>query len=338
MKKDSLVIVTGATGFIGSNVLNALESCGYCHIVCCDNFGCGHKWKNVAKRSLVHYIQPEQIHDFLNDHVAQIAAIIHLGAISSTTERNVDAIVVNNIQLTIQLYNYCRDHHVQFIYASSAATYGDGSNGFRDCDDMDYLGKLAPLNPYGWSKHTVDKYLMSHQAARKAQNQVVGLKFFNVYGPNEYHKQDQVSVIFKFYNEIQDTGNVNLFKSYRDGCPDGQQKRDFVFVQDCVDVIMWMLDHPDVSGIFNVGTGHARSFKDVADLVIKYSGKDSTVTFIDMPEQLKEYYQYFTQADIQKLRNVGYQKPMTTLEDGIRIYINEYLKTRNKFRYEPDYI
>lgn len=338
VNKDSLIIVTGATGFIGSNVLQALESSGYRHIVCCDNFGSGHKWKNVAKRSLVQYILPEQIHKFLNDHNAQIAAIIHMGAISSTTERNVDAIVVNNIHLTIQLYEYCHNHHVQFIYASSAATYGDGSNGFSDNEDMNYLGKLTPLNPYGWSKHTVDKLLMSQLATDKEQSQVVGLKFFNVYGPNEYHKQDQASVIFKFYNEIQATGNVNLFKSYRECCPNGQQKRDFVFVQDCVDVILWMLDHPDVSGLFNVGTGHARSFNDVVDLVIKYSGKDATMTFIDMPDQLKDHYQYFTQADLQKLRDVGYQKPTTTLEDGIRIYINEYLKKRNTFKYEPNYI
>lgn len=338
MNSQPLVVVTGATGFIGSNLLHGLESNGYRNIVSVDYFGCGEKWRNVANRSFVYYVHPELIHEYMNAHAHHISAIVHLGGISSTTEKNVDTLVHHNIELTIRLYNFCREHNIKFIYASSAATYGNGTKGFRDCDDLEYLSQLSPLNPYGWSKNTIDKYLMYEQAIHKPNNQVVGLKFFNVYGPNEYHKQDQASVVYKFYKEILVTNNVNLFKSYKEDCLDGMQQRDFVFVQDCVDVILWMLNHPDVNGLFNVGTGLAHSFKEVADLVIKYSERVASVTFIDMPEQLKEQYQYFTQADIQKLRDVGYQKPMTSLEDGVRTYINEYLKTRNTFRYEPNYI
>ena len=222
-----MYIVTGATGFIGSNLLAEMQQRGYSDIVCCDTLGSGDKWKNIAKRGALQLIFPNQLQGFIAEHQSEIKAVLHLGAISSTTETNVDSIVENNFQLTLQLYTFCRAAGIPLIYASSAATYGAGERGFIDRDDPAFLASLRPLNPYGWSKNAVDKNISTHISTLRTSkpSQVVGLKFFNVYGPNEYHKGMQMSVVRHFFEQYRATGKVRLFKSYRDDCADGEQRQ-----------------------------------------------------------------------------------------------------------------
>lgn len=339
MNKQKQIIVTGATGFIGSNLLYALESEGYTNIVGIDDFGNGEKWKNVAKRSCVFFILPDQMKDYLDIHSQDISAIIHLGGISTTTETNVDEIVRTNIQLSIYLYEYCKKNDIQFIYASSAATYGYGVNdwdSFEDNQDIDSLRKLKPLNAYGWSKNCIDKYIVLDREGKGNKNQVVGLKFFNVYGPNEYHKREQMSVVAKFYKQYQKYGKAKLFKfeTYTRMVMQDKRspRRDFVYVDDCIDVMIWFLEHKEINGIYNVGTGVARTFQDVAYNVAKELGKEPEIEYIEMPESLVSQYQDYTCANIDKLRNVGYLKDMTSLEDGICDYINKYLNSTDKFK------
>lgn len=312
-----MYIITGATGFIGSNLLAEMELRGYNDLVAVDSFGSEDKWKNVAKRGAVTFVLPDQLNAFLGKHKDSVKGVLHLGAISSTTERDVDKILVNNFQLTTGLYRFCRDNGIPLIYASSAATYGDGSNGFVDRDDLKYLSALRPLNPYGWSKNAVDKYIAADRLHNGNSNQVVGLKFFNVYGPNEYHKGDMMSVVRKFYDQFRSVGFVRLFKSHRPDFADGEQLRDFVWVGDCVDVMLWMLEHNDVSGLFNVGTGKATSYNTVVRSVAQSMGVDAIIDYFDMPDGVRNQYQYFTEADLSKLRSVGYHNPMTNVPDGV---------------------
>ena len=321
-----MIVVTGALGFIGSNLLCSLEKRGYTKIIGVDNFGNESKWKNVSKRSYVYFVFPDQLKSFMQSNVGNIRAVIHLGGITSTTETNVDSIVKTNIHLTIDLYQFCKENGIQFIYASSASTYGDGSMGFEDKEDVDYLCSLSPLNAYGWSKCYIDKFIVLDRERNRTRSQVVGLKFFNVYGPNEYHKGNQTSVVYKFYREILNTHMVNLFKSHKEEYNDGCQKRDFVYVQDCTNVILWFLEHPVVSGLFNIGSGQARTFNDVANLTIEFSGINSKINYVDMPEVLTQHYQYYTLANIEKLRSVGYLEEMTSLEKGIKLYVEGFLK------------
>lgn len=339
MSKQELIIVTGATGFIGSNLLYGLEDKGYTNIVGIDTFGRETKWMNVAKRRCTYFVLPEQMPTYLESNKDKIVAIIHLGGISSTTETDVDKIVKNNIQLSIQLYNFCKQHNIQFIYASSAATYGITTNdwgSFEDVQDIEDLRQLKPMNAYGWSKHCVDKYIAADRKNVVSNNQVVGLKFFNVYGPNEYHKGEQMSVITKFYNQYTQLGKASLFKfdnhSRATMLDKGVPKRDFVYVNDCVDVILWMLEHKDVSGLYNVGTGLANTFQDVAYYVAKCIGKKPEIEYVEMPESLKIHYQDYTCADIRKLRYVGYKADMTNLYDGIKDYVNNFLNTTDKYK------
>lgn len=339
MNKQKQIIVTGATGFIGSNLLHALETKGYTNIIGIDNFGTGEKWKNVAKRSCVFFVLPDQMKDYLNNHAKDISAIIHLGGISTTTETNVDEIVRTNVQLSIYLYEYCKKNNAQFIYASSAATYGRSFidvDGFNDNQDIDSLRNLKPMNAYGWSKNCIDKYIVLDRTGKENNNQVVGLKFFNVYGPNEYHKGEQMSVIAKFYEQYQQYGRAKLFKF--DDCTRKvmqerrSPRRDFVYVDDCTSIMIWFLEHKEINGIYNVGTGVARTFQDVAYNVAKGLGKEPEIEYIEMPESLFGQYQDYTCANIDKLRNVGYLKEMTSLEDGIYDYINKYLNSTDKFK------
>ena len=332
MKNEKMIIVTGATGFIGSNLLYALEENGYTNIVGLDTFGCESKWKNVAKRSCVLFVLPEQAKTYLDNNASNIAAIVHLGGISSTTETNVDEIVRTNIQLSVSLYEFCKRNRIQFIYASSAATYGGTINGwgsFEDYQDIEHLKMLKPMNAYGWSKHCIDKYIAIDRTKEQFDNQVVGLKFFNVYGPNEYHKGEQMSVIAKFHQQYIKYGRAKLFKFdnlYRSLMLDKlAPRRDFVYVDDCVDVILWMLDNEGISGLFNVGTGKAETFDNVAYYVAKNLGKEPEKEYIDMPEELTHQYQDYTCANIDKLRRVGYNGKMTSLEDGVKKYITYYL-------------
>lgn len=338
MKNQKMIVVTGATGFIGSNLLYALESKGYTNIVGIDNFGTGEKWKNVAKRSCVFFVLPDQMKDYLDIHTQDISAIIHLGGISTTTETNVDEIVRTNIQLSIYLYEYCKKYDIQFIYASSAATYGYSVNdwdSFEDHQDIDSLRELKPMNAYGWSKNSIDKYIVLDRAGKENKNQVVGLKFFNVYGPNEYHKGEQKSVVAKFYEQYQKYGKAKLFKfnkSTRMMMEKRSPRRDFVYVDDCTDVMMWLLEHKEINGLYNVGTGVARTFQDVAYNVAKNLEKEPEIEYIEMPESLIHQYQDYTCANIDKLRKVGYSGNMTSLEDGVRRYVTSFLNSTDKYK------
>jgi len=329
-----MIIVTGGAGFIGSNLVAGLEERGAEDIVVCDVLGSEDKWRNLAKREIRDVVHPDRLFDYLHNHADQIKVIFHIGAISSTTERDADLIMDTNFVLSRRLWKWCWKNNVRFIYASSAATYGDGHHGFKDDQSIEGLKHLMPLNPYGWSKHVFDRRI-----ARVVENksepippQWAGLKFFNVYGPNEYHKGDQMSVICKLHPQVVAGAAARLFKSHHPDYEDGGQLRDFVWVGDCVDVMIWLYDHPEVNGLFNVGTGKARSFKDLAEATFKANGKPAKIHYMDMPESLQEKYQYYTQADISKLRAAGYTKPFTELEDGITKYVKNYLSKTDPYR------
>lgn len=328
-----MIIVTGGAGFIGSNIVAELEKQGYKDIVVVDWLGSDDKWKNIAKRELAAIVSPENMLEYIKDNEKQIEAIIHMGAISATTEKDVDLIIRSNFEQSWKLWEFCRDNHKQFIYASSAATYGDGNLGFIDRNDLEYLNQLRPLNPYGWSKALFDRKVSREVFEnRRTPPQYAGLKFFNVYGPNEYHKGGQKSVVAHIFPEVKAGNEVKLFKSYNPKYKDGEQLRDFIWVGDCVSVVMWLLKNPSVSGLFNVGTGTARSFCDLAKATWKAMGKEPKIGFKDMPEVLKDKYQYYTQADLSNLRAKGYNKPMTSLEEGIRQYVQDFLNQEDFYK------
>jgi ADP-L-glycero-D-manno-heptose 6-epimerase len=323
-----MIIVTGGAGFIGSNIIEALERSGYTDIVVCDVLGEDDKWHNLAKRELRDIVHPNNLFDYLVKHRGQIETIIHMGAISSTTETDADLIIETNFVLSRLIWRWCADYDVRLIYASSAATYGDGEQGFDDYEDPKNLAKLRPLNAYGWSKHVFDRRnarLIANGDKNGTPNQWVGLKFFNVYGPNEYHKGNQKSVVCGLYPQISNGAAAKLFKSYNPKYQHGGQLRDFIYVKDCVDVIMWMLENEKISGLFNVGTGQARSFEDLAKASFAAIKKEPKITYVDMPETLQPKYQYFTQANMEKLRKAGYTKEFTNLEDGVKDYIQSFL-------------
>lgn len=329
-----MIIVTGGTGFIGSNLVAALEEKGAKDIVVCDTFGEGDKWRNIAKRELRDIVHPDRLFDYLETHKDKVEVIFHMGAISSTTETDVDLIVETNVVLSRRLWKWCGTNGKRLIYASSAATYGDGEEGFEDVQSVEGLKKLKPLNAYGWSKHLFDRRVarVLEEKSEPIPTQWAGLKFFNVYGPNEYHKDDQMSVICKLHPQVMAGAAAKLFKSHRDDYEDGGQLRDFVYVKDCVNVMIWLYENEKVSGLFNVGTGEARSFKDLAEATFKASGVEPKINYIDMPEQLREKYQYFTEANVSNLRQAGYDKEFTSLEDGITDYVQNYMSKEDGFR------
>jgi ADP-L-glycero-D-manno-heptose 6-epimerase len=318
-----MLIVTGGAGFIGSNLVAALEARGE-RVVVCDWLGSADKWRNIARRDLETFIAPEQLKDYLKQHGSEIEAIFHMGAISSTTETNVDLIMDTNFRLSRDLWLWCKETCVPLIYASSAATYGDGLAGFKDDEDIAALAKLRPLNPYGWSKHLFDRWV-TRQKSRGGSFPCVGLKFFNVYGPNEYHKGGQRSVAHQIYPHAARGEAFPLFKSHNPQYEDGGQLRDFIWVGDCVNVMLWLYDHPKISGLFNLGTGNARSFADLAVAVYQAAGNAPLIKYRDMPEPLRDKYQYFTEANMGKLRAAGYTAPFTSLEDGVKLYVQKYL-------------
>lgn len=329
-----MIIVTGGAGFIGSNLVAGLEAAGHKRIVVCDTLGREDKWKNIAKRRLYNIIPPHRLFEYLDDHALDVEAIFHMGAISATTEQDVDLIIETNFVLSRALWNWCARNNTRFIYSSSAATYGDNSNGFGDSDDPEFLARLRPLNPYGWSKHLVDRYvagIVHGQEEGGIPPQWCGLKFFNVYGPNERHKGDQMSVVSKLYPQIAAGAAARLFKSHSKDYADGGQLRDFIYVRDCVKIMLWLYDNPQVCGLFNVGTGLARSFRDLAAATFSAAGIKEKINYIDMPEELKNRYQYFTQADMGKLRASGYAEPFFSLEDGVHDYVTNFLSTSDPY-------
>ncbi len=321
-----MYVVTGGAGFIGSNIVAALNDRGDDEIVICDRLRNAEKWRNISKRELGDIVPPEQIFDFLEANKKSVRIIFHMGAISSTTEQDADKIIFNNFSLSMALWKWCVIHDIRFVYASSASTYGDGSHGFDDVATLEALARLAPLNAYGWSKHLLDRRIVRKIYSKKpTPPQWVGLKFFNVYGPNEYHKAGQQSVVAQIYPQADNNAQAHLFRSHRPDIADGGQLRDFIYVEDVVDVMMWLLDNPDVSGLFNVGTGKARSFLDLANAVYRALGKEPRIKFVDTPVILRDKYQYFTEAKMDRLRAAGYTKPFTSLEEGVTKYVQQYL-------------
>lgn len=328
-----MIIVTGGAGFIGSNVVAALEARGETEIVVCDSLGKGDKWRNIAKRDLIGILPPESLFDFLEGRHGTIDAVFHMGAISSTTATDADLVIANNVDFSLKLWEWCAIADARFIYASSAATYGDGSAGFDDDGSVDGLRKLRPLNLYGWSKHLLDRRIARLSAERQPEPpQWVGLKFFNVFGPNEYHKGPMRSVAHQLHERIASGDAVRLFRSHNPEYEDGGQMRDFISVDDCVDVMMWIYDHPDVSGLFNLGTGTARTFSDLARAVYAAMDVALRIEFIDMPEEIRDKYQYFTEARMEKLRAAGCGHEFRSLEDAIASYMGGYLVKSDPYR------
>lgn len=326
-----MILVTGGAGFIGSNLAAALDARGE-KVAVCDWLGNGDKWRNLAKRELAFIVAPETLPEFLEDHAHEITIIFHMGAISTTTETDVDLIIDTNFRLSCELWNWCRDNEKRIVYASSAATYGDGSAGFADFESVEELAKLRPLNAYGWSKHLFDRWI-ARQKFDKAPcpAQCAGLKFFNVYGPNEYHKEGQRSVAVQVFEHARRGEAFPLFKSHNPNYSDGGQLRDFVWVGDCVRVMLWLLDNQHVNGLFNVGTGKARSFNDLAAAVFNAAGKPPLIRYNDTPEAIRDKYQYFTEADMKKLRAAGYAAPFASLEEGVAEYVQRYLSKEDKY-------
>jgi len=318
---DDLIVVTGGAGFIGSHIVNHLAELGL-RVVISDRFGSGDKWRNIATARLYDLVRPEMLSDWLDHHSDKVSAIVHMAAISSTTETDIDRFVANNIRLPLDLGEWCAPNATRLIYASSAATYGDGSAGFSDDQSPAALAALRPLNAYGWSKHVVDRRVVEDVVrGRPSPPQWAGLKFFNVYGQNEAHKGDMESVVGKVCPIIEAGGTVTLFKSHNPAYRDGGQLRDFVYVKDCVAAVGWLLQNPEVTGLFNVGTGAARSFLDLVNAVAAAVGRSPKVRFIDTPAELRDKYQYFTQADITKLRAAGFDQSFHSLEEGVRDFV-----------------
>jgi ADP-L-glycero-D-manno-heptose 6-epimerase len=327
-----MILVTGGAGFIGSNITAALAERGAA-IAVCDRLRTGDKWRNLAKAALRDVVAPAEISSWLDTHTAELETIVHMGAISSTTEPNVDLIMEVNFRLSMQLWRWCALHGKRFIYASSAATYGAGEQGFDDDPSLEALAKLRPLNAYGWSKHLFDRWVARELAdGAPRPPQWAGLKFFNVYGPNEYHKGGMQSVVAQKYPLAAAGKALTLFRSHRPDVPDGGQKRDFVYVGDCVNVVSWLLEHPGVNGLFNLGTGHARTFEDLARALYAALDRPFEVEYVAMPEVIRPNYQYFTEASMERLRQAGYTRPFTSLVDGVREYVERYLSKPDRFR------
>ena len=327
------VLVTGGAGFIGSNIAGTLADHTDYRVVVVDEFGSSEKWRNLSKHRIYEIISPGEVFYWLESNKNELDAIIHMGAISSTTETNVDLILETNFTLSRGLWNWASQNKKRFIYASSAATYGAGDAGFSDENTLDALAKLRPLNAYGWSKHLFDQFVLTATTGPrdKVPGQWVGLKFFNVYGPNEYHKGEQASVIEQIFPHAKYGRPVKLFKSYRPDYKDGGQLRDFIYVKDCVRVIIWLLGNPAVNGLYNLGTGKARSFTDLAAATFAAVGKPTSIQYIDMPEEIRDKYQYFTEADMNHLRTAGYTEPFHSLEDGVKDYVNSFLAKEDQY-------
>lgn len=327
-----MYLVTGGAGMIGSNIVAELTGAGH-EVVVCDWLRQDERWRNLAKHDVVDVILPGALFDWLARNGDAVRGIVHMGAISATTETDVDAIVQNNIRLTLDLWDWCTGHSVPFVYASSAATYGDGSAGFDDEFSREALAKLLPLNAYGWSKHFIDRRIAAIiDKGGPTPPQWVGLKFFNVYGPNEYHKGSMKSVVAQNTASVASGEPLRLFRSHRPDYADGGQMRDFIYVKDAARVVAWLLAHNEVSGLFNLGTGQARSWLDLGRSIFAALALPEAIEFIEMPEQLRGKYQYFTEAKMNRLRQAGYSEPFTSLEDGISDYLQHYLTTPDAYR------
>ncbi|MEK9657094.1 MAG: ADP-glyceromanno-heptose 6-epimerase [bacterium] len=315
-----MIIITGGAGFIGSAMVWKLNQLGYQDIMIVDRLGTSKKWLNLRSLKWREYRHKTEFLQLIKEDKVKgnIEAVIHLGACSATTELDMDFLVENNLNYSKSLLSWAREKCARFIYASSAATYGDGSNSF---DDQKSIDKLEPINRYGYSKHLFDVWVKE----QKLSDSVVGLKFFNVYGPNEVHKGSMQSVVSKAVKEIKETGQVKLFKSYHPDYQDGCQRRDFIYVKDCISVMNWFLENPKSNGLFNLGTGQAKTWRELTGAVFKAMNIEENIEYIEMPAELKSHYQYFTQASMSKLRNAGYKEKFESLEDGVKDYVQNFL-------------
>jgi ADP-L-glycero-D-manno-heptose 6-epimerase len=323
-----MIVVTGGAGFIGSAMIAKLNEKGRDDILIVDDLASTEKWKNLVGKKFADYMHKDTFLKGIDGGSfprGDLDAIIHLGACSSTTERNVDYLMQNNYYYTKRLADYATWSEIRFIYASSAATYGDGERGFSDDDTVTPL--LRPLNPYGYSKQVFDLWAMRNGLMEL----ITGVKFFNVFGPNEYHKGDMRSLVVKAYTQIMETGKVKLFKSHRDGYKDGEQVRDFIYVKDCTETLWWLLEHKEAAGIYNLGTGHARSWNDLANAIFAALGKTPSIEYIDMPESIRNAYQYHTEATMTKLRGKGFTLPFSTLEESVADYVTNYLHPSDRY-------
>lgn len=326
-----MFLVTGGAGFIGSNVVASLNEAGRNDIVVNDILGSEGKWRNLAKRQLADFVPPADLFRWLEGR--NLDAVIHLGAISDTTATDGDLVLDTNFRLSLRLLDWCAQTRTPFIYASSAATYGGGEKGFLDDWSMLALKRLKPMNLYGWSKHLFDLVVVErHNRREKMPPQWAGLKFFNVFGPNEYHKGAMASVLARVFADAKAGRTVRLFKSHKEGVADGDQRRDFIYVDDAVAVVRWLLDTPNVSGIFNVGTGKARSFREMIEAMFAALKRAPNIEYIDMPKAIRAQYQYFTQSKVESLRRAGYNAGFTPLEDAVTRYVTGFLDQPDRYR------
>jgi ADP-L-glycero-D-manno-heptose 6-epimerase len=316
-----MIIVTGGAGFIGSSLVWRLNELGESKIIIVDDLGTDEKWKNLVPLKFDDFVHKDDFISMVLDREFpfETDSIIHMGANSSTTEKDADHLFSNNYLYTKELAQYCLEKNIRFIYASSAATYGDGSLGFDD--DENKLGLLRPLNMYGYSKQLFDLWAKRNDAFDK----IVGLKYFNVFGPNEYHKGDMRSVVHKAFEQVRDTGKVRLFKSLNPKYKDGEQLRDFIYIKDAVEMTLFFLDKPNTSGLFNIGSGKARTWNDLVTALFKAMNKPVKIEYIELPQHLQDKYQYFTEANIVKIKKAGFTTPTTSLEDGVADYVKSYL-------------
>ena len=321
-----MIVVTGGAGFIGSGIIWRLNELGSDNIIVVDRLGESEKWRNLVGLKYADFYHKDSFIELIEDDSVpfRIDSVIHLGACSSTTEKNADYLLFNNFKYTQTLCAYCLEKDIRFIYASSAATYGDGKNGYKD--DEEKLDELRPLNMYGYSKHMFDLWAKREEIL----DEIVGIKYFNVFGPNEYHKGDMRSVVHKAFGQIKETGKVKLFKSYNDNYNDGKQMRDFIYIKDAVDMTLYFLQNKS-GGLYNVGTGKARTWVDLVNSIFNAMDLKPEIEFIDMPEELRQKYQYFTEADIEKIRSTGYDQEILTLEKSVEDYVNNYLLNEQYF-------
>lgn len=323
---NDVIVVTGAAGFIGSCMVSYLNQKGYDNLILVDEFEREDKIHNLAGKKFQHKVERDLFFDWFEDNKPQVRFVFHLGARTDTTEFDYEVHERLNLEYSKDLWNVCVVHDIPMVYASSAATYGAGELGYKD--DHSIINQLQPLNPYGISKNEFDKWAIRQHSYPPFW---AGLKFFNVYGPNEYHKERMASVIFHSFNQIKKNGFVNLFKSHRPDYKNGEQLRDFVYVKDVVKVCFWLMENQPLSALYNLGTGKSRTFYDLAASTFAGLGLPPDIRFIDMPEDIREKYQYFTEADMVKLRKVGYTHPFYSLEEGVNDYVKNYLVTGNYY-------
>ena len=315
-----MIIVTGAAGFIGSCLVRKLNNEGFTHLVLADDFSDELKNKNLEGKQFIEKVHRKELMSWTEKNHQLVDFIFHIGARTDTTEFDTAIFDELNLNYSKNLWEKCVKFQIPFIYASSAATYGMGEFGFEDNHEI--VEKLKPLNPYGQSKNEFDKWVLIQIECPPFW---AGFKFFNVFGPNEYHKSRMASVVFHAFNQIKETGEMKLFKSHKIEYKDGEQLRDFIYVKDVCDVLFFMMKHKKDSGIYNLGIGKARTFNDLADATFSALNKIRNISFIDTPEDIREKYQYFTQGDMQKLKNIGYKKPFSTLENEVEDYVKSYL-------------